>query len=356
MDGAGRRRTRSPGRGTTSSRPTSRSRPTRTPSSWPTLVMTPAEVDALGLKDVAGRLPGPDPRSPDGGKVYSLLAPAAAPRRDRVASPSAVGRRSARLAANGRVSRSGTMPPWHCRTRPLTPGASAPYRSRGPTRPSPRSPAGDRPPVPVGPGRTVDRRRTSQRSPPRRRERLSDPVREGPASAVARGDPGAPSAARLARREDPPPHHPGARRRRLRQDHAPRRLRGRTRLRTLWYRLDEDDRDWISLLNHLVAAGREADPAFAPNTAAMLADTSLERPDPRRRHRGLHPRAAGHRAARRGPDLRRLPPRRRRARRPVDRARDRGHGRRSDSRSSSPVVGRRASRSPSCGRPARSPS
>ena len=53
---------------------------------------------------------------------------------------------------------------------------------------------------------------------------------------------------------------------------------GRTRLRTLWYRLDEDDRDWISLLNHLVAAGREADPAFAPNTAAMLADTSLTGP------------------------------------------------------------------------------
>ncbi len=53
---------------------------------------------------------------------------------------------------------------------------------------------------------------------------------------------------------------------------------GRTRLRTLWYRLDEDDRDWISLLNHLVAAGREADPSFAPTTAAMLADTSLTGP------------------------------------------------------------------------------
>ena len=52
----------------------------------------------------------------------------------------------------------------------------------------------------------------------------------------------------------------------------------RTRLRTLWYRLDEDDRDWISLLSHLVAAGREADPGFAPSTAAMLADTSLGGP------------------------------------------------------------------------------
>ncbi len=52
----------------------------------------------------------------------------------------------------------------------------------------------------------------------------------------------------------------------------------RTRLRTLWYRLDEDDRDWISVLNHLVAAGREADPAFAPSTASLLADTSLTGP------------------------------------------------------------------------------
>ena len=52
----------------------------------------------------------------------------------------------------------------------------------------------------------------------------------------------------------------------------------RTRLRTLWYRLDEDDRDWISFLHHLVAAGREADPAFAPNTAALLADKSLSGP------------------------------------------------------------------------------
>ena len=53
---------------------------------------------------------------------------------------------------------------------------------------------------------------------------------------------------------------------------------GRTRLRTLWYRLDEDDRDWISFLHYLVAAGREADPAFAPNTAALLADKSLSGP------------------------------------------------------------------------------
>ena len=60
------------------------------------------------------------------------------------------------------------------------------------------------------------------------------------------------------------------------------------------------------MLNHLVAAGREADPSFAPNTASMLADTSLTRSDARRCHRGLHAGVAGHRAARRRPDLRRL--------------------------------------------------
>jgi len=52
----------------------------------------------------------------------------------------------------------------------------------------------------------------------------------------------------------------------------------RTRLRTLWYRLDDDDRDWVSFLNHLVAAGREHDPAFAPTTAALLSDLALGGP------------------------------------------------------------------------------
>ncbi|MFL5680583.1 MAG: BTAD domain-containing putative transcriptional regulator [Chloroflexota bacterium] len=46
----------------------------------------------------------------------------------------------------------------------------------------------------------------------------------------------------------------------------------RTRLRTLWYRLDEEDRNWISFLNHLVAAGREHDPSFAEGTARLLRD------------------------------------------------------------------------------------
>src|SRR3954447_14109385 len=47
----------------------------------------------------------------------------------------------------------------------------------------------------------------------------------------------------------------------------------RTRLRTLWYRMDEEDRDWVTFLSYLVAAGREHDPKFAPRTHAMLQDT-----------------------------------------------------------------------------------
>jgi len=54
----------------------------------------------------------------------------------------------------------------------------------------------------------------------------------------------------------------------------------RTRLRTIWYRLDEDDRDWVGFLAHLVAAGREFDPAFAPRTAGIL--RSLEPGGPTR--------------------------------------------------------------------------
>ena len=45
----------------------------------------------------------------------------------------------------------------------------------------------------------------------------------------------------------------------------------RSRLRTLWYRLDPDDRDWVTLLHHLIAAGREHDPGFASATTDLLA-------------------------------------------------------------------------------------
>ncbi|MBF6605821.1 MAG: hypothetical protein IVW53_09605 [Chloroflexi bacterium] len=46
----------------------------------------------------------------------------------------------------------------------------------------------------------------------------------------------------------------------------------RTRIRTLWYRLDETDRDWVTFLNHLVAAGRVTDPGFAPSTWSLLGE------------------------------------------------------------------------------------
>ena len=52
----------------------------------------------------------------------------------------------------------------------------------------------------------------------------------------------------------------------------------RTRLRTLWYRLDETDRDWTSFLRHLVAAGREHDPEFAPATTALLREIGVNGP------------------------------------------------------------------------------
>ena len=52
----------------------------------------------------------------------------------------------------------------------------------------------------------------------------------------------------------------------------------RSRLRTLWYRLDDEDRDWVSFLHHLVAAGREYDPTFAPATSMMLAETGPDGP------------------------------------------------------------------------------
>jgi len=44
----------------------------------------------------------------------------------------------------------------------------------------------------------------------------------------------------------------------------------RTRVRTLWYRLDETDRDWVVFVSNIVAAGREIDPTFAPNTRSLL--------------------------------------------------------------------------------------
>lgn len=44
-----------------------------------------------------------------------------------------------------------------------------------------------------------------------------------------------------------------------------------TRFRCLWFKLDEPDRDWLTFLHYVVAAGREAVPGFAPTTASLLA-------------------------------------------------------------------------------------
>ncbi len=50
-----------------------------------------------------------------------------------------------------------------------------------------------------------------------------------------------------------------------------------SRRRILWYRLDEQDRDWISVLNYLVAAGRQVKPEFAMATGALLGDMATGR-------------------------------------------------------------------------------
>jgi LuxR family maltose regulon positive regulatory protein len=47
----------------------------------------------------------------------------------------------------------------------------------------------------------------------------------------------------------------------------------RTRHRTLWYRMDSEDRNWVSFLSCVVASGRVHDRNFAPHTAALLENT-----------------------------------------------------------------------------------
>jgi len=44
----------------------------------------------------------------------------------------------------------------------------------------------------------------------------------------------------------------------------------RTRRRVLWYRIDENDRSWVSLVRYLVAAGQEVDPSFGTATRGLL--------------------------------------------------------------------------------------
>ena len=86
----------------------------------------------------------------------------------------------------------------------------------------------------------------------------------------------------------------------------------RTRVRTLWYRLDDDDRDWVIVPEPPGRGGPRARPGVRADDGRLL-----ERPRhwaARRREAAIDdvpPRAAGDRRARRGPHPRRLPPRRR---------------------------------------------
>lgn len=43
-----------------------------------------------------------------------------------------------------------------------------------------------------------------------------------------------------------------------------------TSRRTAWYRLEADDRDWLTFIRHVVGSGRELNPGFAPETLEAL--------------------------------------------------------------------------------------
>ena len=53
--------------------------------------------------------------------------------------------------------------------------------------------------------------------------------------------------------------------------------RGRA-MRCLWYKLESSDRDWVTFVNYLVAAGREAHASFGSATAALLASMAANNP------------------------------------------------------------------------------
>ena len=50
----------------------------------------------------------------------------------------------------------------------------------------------------------------------------------------------------------------------------------RSRLRTFWYRLDEDDTDGLVFLRYLVAACQAVDPRLLPRTASVLTESTIE--------------------------------------------------------------------------------
>jgi len=49
-------------------------------------------------------------------------------------------------------------------------------------------------------------------------------------------------------------------------------------VRCLWYKLETSDREWVTFVNYLIAAGRQVSPDFAPGTAGMLQQTSAVGP------------------------------------------------------------------------------
>lgn len=52
----------------------------------------------------------------------------------------------------------------------------------------------------------------------------------------------------------------------------------RAGIRCLWYRLDSTDRDWITLVNYLIAAVREIEPDFGQSTSGLLTGTLTGEP------------------------------------------------------------------------------
>ena len=54
----------------------------------------------------------------------------------------------------------------------------------------------------------------------------------------------------------------------------------RTRRRVLWFRIDENDRSWVSVVRYLVAAAQEVDPDFGPETQGLLEARSAPPADP----------------------------------------------------------------------------
>ena len=49
----------------------------------------------------------------------------------------------------------------------------------------------------------------------------------------------------------------------------------RTAHRTIWYRLESSDRDWVTFLSYIVAAVREIAPAFGAGTAGLLQQVGM---------------------------------------------------------------------------------